>query len=660
MVALWCVASGALAAAAPAVAGSVLLDGRGWELVSPVGKNGGSVLGVGGGVLRAGVGGGVVVFGSVSSFGVGGGAPGVSEYVSRRGADGWLTENVSVPLVSGGFPGGGGGVPYQAFSDDLSLGLLSAGGHCRNGGTGCAVANPPLPGSGAPAGYEDYYVRDGSNGGYVALLTRADAPALVVPPEYFDLEVAGATPDLSHVVLSTCAALTGGVNEVAGVQGCDSEEENLYEWSNGTLVPVNVLPGQEAASPPARLAAVGGAVSVDGSRVFWSDPATGGLYVRDGGVRTVQVDAGVGGGGVFQAASTDGSVAFFMKTAHLYRYELSGEMTTDITPGGEVVGVLGASADGSYVYYLSGSGVWSWHNGVTVQVASAADPGNVPAATGTSRVSADGRHVVFESSASLTGYDNAGFSEVYLFDAPTGHLTCVSCDPTGEEPLGGSSIPGAVGNGEGESEGVFAAYKPRVLSQAGTRVFFDSRDALVAGDTDNRQDVYEWEAQGTGSCVKAGGCVGLISGGRGSEDSSFADANADGSDVFFLTGDSLIPSDPGAVDLYDARVGGGFPVPVPAIPCTGDACQPPALAPEDTTPGTETYQGPGNPAAPNPPLKKPKKKQKKHARKKAKGKAKKAGGRGARARAGARAGSHARRVSRVGGVSAGARGAGRG
>jgi hypothetical protein len=392
--------------------------------------------------------------------------------------------------------------------------------------------------------------------------------------------------------------------------------------------------------------------------VFWSDPATGGLYVRDGGVRTVQVDAGTGGGGVFQAASTDGSVAFFTKTGHLYHYELSGETTTDITPGGEVVGVLGVSNDGSYVYYLAGTGVWSWHDGVTGQVASAADPGNVPAATGTSRVSADGQHVVFVSSASLTGYNNAGFTEVYLYDAPTGHLTCVSCDPTGEEPLGGSSIPGAVPNGVGE--GSFDGYKPRVLSADGSRVFFDSRDALVAGDTDNRQDVYEWEAQGAGSCVKAGGCVGLISGGRGSEDSWFADASADGSDVFFLTGDPLVPSDPGAVDLYDARVGGGFPAPVQGIPCTGDSCQPPALAPEDTTPGTETYIGPGNPPTPAQPHKKPKKKPKKKVRKKAKRKAKKARGRGDQVRVGrARAGSRARRVSRLGDVSAGARGVGR-
>ena len=33
------------------------------------------------------------------------------------------------------------------------------------------------------------------------------------------------------------------------------------------------------------------------------------------------------------------------------------------------------------------------------------------------------------------------------------------------------------------------------------RVFFNSNDALVAADADNRKDVFEWEPPGTGNCT---------------------------------------------------------------------------------------------------------------------------------------------------------------
>jgi hypothetical protein len=56
----------------------------------------------------------------------------------------------------------------------------------------------------------------------------------------------------------------------------------------------------------------------------------------------------------------------------------------------------------------------------------------------------------------------------------------------------------------------------------------------------------------------------------------FADANAaTGSDVFLVTRQRLVSSDrDNLIDLYDARVGGGFPdsPPVPT-PCIADECQ---------------------------------------------------------------------------------------
>ncbi|MGH3430357.1 MAG: hypothetical protein ACRDQZ_22785, partial [Mycobacteriales bacterium] len=312
-------------------------------------------------------------------------------------------------------------------------------------------------------------------------------------------------------------------------------------------------------------------------------------------------DEEAGGGGTFQAASADGSIAFFIKAGHLYRHSAETDTSEPLAEEG-VAGVLGISADGSSVYYQDAAGLFLWDEGATTPVApgaEAAQPSDWPPTTGTARVSPDGSHLAFLSAAPLTGYDNTdqqtgeADTELYLYDAETDELSCASCNPTGEAPQGSSSIPGAIANGEGEA--ATDTYKPRDLSVNGNRLFFDSRDALVANDANNAQDVYQWEAGGEGSCSQAAGCLSLISAARGGEASSFIDASADGSDAFFLTAQSLVPSDPGSVDLYDARVGGGFPLPEVPTPCEGDACQSVPSAPEDPSPAT-LVPGPGNPA----------------------------------------------------------------
>ncbi|HET7040641.1 MAG TPA: hypothetical protein VFI13_01420, partial [Gemmatimonadales bacterium] len=89
-----------------------------------------------------------------------------------------------------------------------------------------------------------------------------------------------------------------------------------------------------------------------------------------------------------------------------------------------------------------------------------------------------------------------------------------------------------------------------------------------------------------GDCTRSPGCVSLISSGRDSRGGSFVDASAGGSNVYFITGESLVNGDPGSIDIYDARVGGGFVEPQEPIACIGDACQALPSPPEDPTPGT--------------------------------------------------------------------------
>ena len=72
--------------------------------------------------------------------------------------------------------------------------------------------------------------------------------------------------------------------------------------------------------------------------------------------------------------------------------------------------------------------------------------------------------------------------------------------------------------------------------------------------------------------------------------------SADGHDVFFVSGDLLVPRDQEAApSIYDARVDGGeAPEAAPSEPCQGEACQPATPAPPNTTPASLSFEGPGN------------------------------------------------------------------
>jgi Fibronectin type III domain len=228
----------------------------------------------------------------------------------------------------------------------------------------------------------------------------------------------------------------------------------------------------------------------------------------------------------------------------------------------------------------------------------------------TAEVTPDGRHLVFESSMSrsLTGYNNffvTRFSElraeleVFVFDAGSGSVSCASCTPSGAPPSQardeiGTFLPITTNS----------TFMRRWISEDGTRVFFDTDQPLVSQDTNGLQDVYEWEAEGTLGCpvrVPARddrGCVSLLSGGSSSDLSWLVDASASGGDVFFITRAQLVVADGNEkMDLYDARVGGGFAEVEHS--CTGSGCQgvPPA-PPIFATPSSVTFSGVGNYEAP--------------------------------------------------------------
>jgi hypothetical protein len=182
-----------------------------------------------------------------------------------------------------------------------------------------------------------------------------------------------------------------------------------------------------------------------------------------------------------------------------------------------------------------------------------------------------------------------------------------------------------------------ALYQSRYLSNEG-RLFFDSNDALVAGDVDGTEDVYEYEPEGVGvegsvcgaesvsqgDAFKPGrpftstvqvegkelethgeepaGCVGLISSGTGDQESAFLDASESGEDVFFVTAAKLSPSDKDtSYDVYDAHACTtkslcAKPIETPPTCVSADACRAaPTPQPEVFgAPASATFSGPGN------------------------------------------------------------------
>lgn len=319
-----------------------------------------------------------------------------------------------------------------------------------------------------------------------------------------------------------------------------------------------------------------------------------------------------------------------------------------LTSSPEVKGVVGSSQDGSFVYFVAGGvlasgapsggccNLYVLHQGEVVRfvaMLSATDEssgGGGKLAHGDwipgiglreAQVTADGSHLAFISHEQLTTYKNYDRQEVYVYDASTGSaglVSCVSCNPSGMPPSTSTFLPISWSS----------SYAQRFLSSDGSRVFFDSDEALVPQDANGQRDVYEWEQDGSGECHREGGCLYLLSGGTSTDGSFFLDASTSGDDVFVITRAQLLSQDQNEVfDVYDARVGASVPIASPA--CTGSGCQGlPGSPPIFATPSSVTFNGVGNFEAPRKSVVKHTKKKKKLKKKR---KAKKRAGKSNRA-----------------------------
>jgi hypothetical protein len=456
---------------------------------------------------------------------------------------------------------------------------------------------------------------------------------LVGPDKSLTLVSAGATTaadydgrsaDAGHILFDTRA----NIGPLA-----TGTQFKIYDWHDGTIDLVGVLPDGSVDALGSVLGSREGAnstlpinaISQDGSAVVFtspvpsrsdpSDPSR--VYVRLNGSSTIEasrsqctrVDCNAPDTITYKSATPDGEHVLFTTTQQLtnddtdsvldlYEYDrASGELTrlsagvgaADLPP--KESNVLGVSDDGDRVYFLdatpSTQGIDLWDAGTLTRIGTTsltmsgaltncAEPGT---GNGIPQVTPDGGVFVFTTVLNPADPSAPSGPGLYRYAADSGTVTKIADD--------GSLTENKLLTTDVE------CIKRRALSTDGSFVFFASPDPLVPEDVNGKTDVYEWRD----------GSIGLISSGVSEQAAQLLGTTSDARDVFFTAGDPLVPQDQDNVqDVYDARVGGGFPPPPPPPPdCRADACRPGLVSPPTLpNPGSSSFAGRGN-VVENPP-----------------------------------------------------------
>lgn len=267
------------------------------------------------------------------------------------------------------------------------------------------------------------------------------------------------------------------------------------------------------------------------------------VYERFNGV-TTQVSVGqIGGNGAFDAnyrnSSSDGTRVYFETAEKLVPadtdnvidvYERSGGVTTLVSQGTGNFNTttdsfyLGDSTDGSKVFFSSYDSltpndtdggrrdIYMRSAGTTTLISTG---GNGPYGADFDGMTPDGSHVYFHTDEQLAGTDTDTTRDLY--DASGGTVTQISLGPSGGN---GGQIP------------IFQGATPD-----GSHVYFQTTEQLTATDTDAYLDVYD-RSGGTTTEVSLG-----PNGGNGSYDASFEGASDDGSKVWFITREAMVAAD---------------------------------------------------------------------------------------------------------------------
>jgi hypothetical protein len=461
----------------------------------------------------------------------------------------------------------------------------------------------------------------------------------------------GGSPDFSHVVFSSGGQQTPDTPP----QGPGSSYvSRLYDWHDGTLSLISKEPlTDNLFTEETDLASTrpgSGAISDDGNRIFFGSPgifsSNRELFMRENDTTTYRISrsectssCGSPAKSEFAEATPDGSKALFASTAKLsdednqpgrdlYMFTQSPEpedpgeqnltlIDKDNEPAdgteGTFRGVYGMSNDGNTVFFVSTSQLvfgkptapgpklyrWQWNEGSpTIEYLATLSFSEENGRWGDFgspfrtkyQVTPSGNDLVIATEVPLIPIaDRDSSTDVYRWDAQQG-WSCVSCQFPGVPSTG----PSTTGRGEGLQ-----------ISDDGKRIPFQTTDALLPADVNGEsgcaesglngipacQDVYEWND----------GALSLVSTGISTDSSNLYGISRSGRDILFSTRERLVGWDTDTNrDIYDARIGGGFPEPpVAGAPCEGEACRLAGTSPP-TGPGsgTSVFEGAENKTEP--------------------------------------------------------------
>jgi hypothetical protein len=329
----------------------------------------------------------------------------------------------------------------------------------------------------------------------------------------------------------------------------------------------------------------------------------------------------------FEGASEDGSKVFFLteqellpgaQGQNLYEYDFGkpeGGRLTLVSEGAalpEVQGVARISEDGSHVYFVAKGALtrtanslgdtatggfdnlYVYSEGHTSFIARLSSEDDQPHgefqgdwARADNRpvlASRDGRFLIFTSQADLTHEQvNGTVRQVFQYDAETKGLARASIGQNGYNSDGRTPVYDAQIVTHPPSSYEYArkdspTQVDGILASEDGAVFFTSPGALTPQALNDQTDslgqpapnVYEYLA----------GQVYLVSDGRDvSTVKSFPGvrligSDASGGNMFFTTSDPLVTQDTDTQqDVYDARVGGGFPLLAGSPGCLGEVCR---------------------------------------------------------------------------------------